>query len=147
MRSSLTKWFDTYGSASSQDRQVDWFRIIPFLLLHAGCLLVIWVGVSPVALLVGLVSYLLRMFAITAFYHRYFSHRSFKTSRFIQFFFAILGASAVQRGPLWWSSYHRYHHKYSDTKMDIHSPLQSGFWRSHIANTSKIVPANKRSDS
>ena len=131
MRSSLTKWFDTYASASSQDRQVDWLRIIPFLLLHAGCLLVIWVGVSPVALLVGLVSYLLRMFAITAFYHRYFSHRAFGTARLTQFIFAIFGAASTQRGPLWWAAHHRNHHRFVDTVDDPHRPEDGFFW-SHM---------------
>ena len=100
--------------------------------LHLGCFAVFFVGWSVPAIITALILYAVRMFAITGFYHRYFSHRSFKTSRFIQFLFAVLGASAVQRGPLWWSSYHRYHHKHSDTKMDIHSPSQSGFWKSHM---------------
>ncbi len=43
--------------------------------------------------------YALRMFAVTAFYHRYFSHRSFKTSRAVQFLFALLGASARAARP------------------------------------------------
>ncbi|HMI38167.1 MAG TPA: acyl-CoA desaturase, partial [Steroidobacteraceae bacterium] len=76
--------------------------------------------------------YLLRMFAITGFYHRYFSHRTFKTSRVGQFVFGLLGASAVQRGPVWWAAHHRHHHANSDRESDIHSPSQHGFWRSHM---------------
>jgi stearoyl-CoA desaturase (delta-9 desaturase) len=71
------------------------------------------------------------MFAITAFYHRYFSHRSFRTSRAAQFVFALLGAAAVQRGPLWWASQHRHHHAYADQETDIHSPRHGFFW-SHV---------------
>jgi stearoyl-CoA desaturase (delta-9 desaturase) len=71
------------------------------------------------------------MFAITAFYHRYFAHRSFKTNRFWQFVFAVIGASAAQRGPLWWASHHRKHHKYADGVNDLHSP-NNGFWWSHL---------------
>jgi stearoyl-CoA desaturase (Delta-9 desaturase) len=73
-----------------------------------------------------------RMFAITGFYHRYFSHRSFKTSRIGQFIFGLLGASAVQRGPIWWAAHHRHHHRYSDKPEDIHSPVQQGFFWSHM---------------
>jgi stearoyl-CoA desaturase (delta-9 desaturase) len=72
------------------------------------------------------------MLAITGFYHRYFSHKSFKTTRVAQFLFAVIGASAAQRGPLWWASHHRHHHIHSDEVEDAHSPKQHGFWWSHI---------------
>lgn len=132
----LAQWFDNDRVQNKYkycfDESIDWLRCIPFVGLHLGCFAVFFVGWSMTSIVVALILYTVRMFAITGFYHRYFSHRTFKTSRFIQFLFAVLGASAVQRGPLWWSSYHRYHHKYSDTKMDIHSPSQSGFWKSHM---------------
>ena len=100
--------------------------------MHIVCLAVIWVGWSPVAVLTAVMFYLLRMFAITAFYHRYFSHRSFKTSRVGQFVFGMLGASAVQRGPVWWAAHHRHHHAHSDKPADVHSPVQHGFIRAHM---------------
>ena len=71
-----------------------------------------------------------RLFAITAGYHRYFAHRAFRTSRAFQFVLAFVGASATQKGPLWWSGGHRRHHKYSDQPGDMHSP-RDGFWYSH----------------
>ncbi len=77
-------------------------------------------------------SYTLRMFAITAGFHRYFSHKSYRLSRVPQFLLALLGQTAAQKGVLWWASNHRHHHKYSDTPEDIHSPKQDGFWWSHI---------------
>jgi stearoyl-CoA desaturase (delta-9 desaturase) len=72
------------------------------------------------------------MFAITGFYHRYFSHRAFKTSRAGQLVFALLGAAAVQRGPLWWAAHHRHHHAHADHAADLHSPRQHGFLWSHV---------------
>lgn len=75
--------------------------------------------------------YFLRMFAITGVYHRYFSHRTYKTSRPMQLALAVLGAAAAQKGPLWWASAHRLHHRHSDTERDLHSPRQGGFWHSH----------------
>jgi len=72
------------------------------------------------------------MFGITAGFHRYFSHRSFKTSRGFQFFLAFLGQSSAQRGVLWWAATHRHHHKYSDTEQDVHSPVHHGFWYAHV---------------
>ena len=130
----LFRWFDnsqSQNAAVAEDR-VDWTRIVPFVLVHLACLTAFWTGVSPVALLVALIAYLVRMFAITGFYHRYFSHRSFKTSRVGQFLFGVLGAAAVQRGPLWWAAHHRHHHAHSDQPTDTHSPLQRGFWYSHF---------------
>jgi len=110
----------------------EWSRLTPFFFLHAGCLGVIWTGASPFAVLFALGFYVFRMFAITGFYHRYFSHRTFKTSRMMQFIFAIWGLLAVQRGPLWWAANHRHHHQHSDKPTDLHSPLQRGFWWAHI---------------
>jgi len=133
----LVRWFDSscgymQAARDTLPDHIDWGRILPFLFMHIACIGVIWVGISPAAVAVALVAYLVRMFAITGFYHRYFSHRTFKTSRPWQFVFGLLGASAVQRGPLWWAAHHRYHHANSDKAADIHSPTQHGFWRSHM---------------
>lgn len=103
-----------------------------FILMHVACLLVIWSGVSWGAVLVCVALYVVRMFGITAGYHRYFAHRSYKTSRFFQFVLACLGASASQQGPLWWAAHHRHHHQHPDTTRDIHSPVVDGFWWSHV---------------
>ena len=130
----LRQWFDSAAmpvpEGADADR-VDWLRVLPFVLLHLGCLAVIWVGASPIALLVAALLYAVRMFAITGFYHRYFSHRAFRTSRPMQFIFALVGAASVQRGPLWWAAHHRHHHRHSDAPEDPHSP-RHGFWRSHM---------------
>ena len=129
----LLSWADNKAREAKVDPnsdQIDWTRVWPFIALHMACFAVIWVGWSPVAVAIAVAAYLIRMFAITAFYHRYFSHKSFKTSRVIQFIFAVLGTSATQRGPLWWASHHRYHHRHSDSDKDPHSP-RHGFWRSH----------------
>jgi stearoyl-CoA desaturase (Delta-9 desaturase) len=105
---------------------------INFVFLHLACLLVLWVKFSWLALTVGAVCYLVRMFGITAGFHRYFSHRSYRTSRAFQFLLAWLGTSAGQRGPLWWAAHHRHHHRCSDSLRDIHSPVTRSFFHSHI---------------
>ena len=131
----IARWFDTSAGSTpvgDMPQKTDWFRCIPYVVVHLMCLGVIWVGWSPIAVAVAVALYFIRMFAITGFYHRYFSHRSFKTSRAGQFVFAILGASAVQRGALWWASHHRLHHQRSDEPEDVHSPRQNGFIWSHI---------------
>ncbi|WP_109125601.1 acyl-CoA desaturase [Dyella sp. C11] len=128
----LLQWFDGQASAGKEGcRKIDWFRAVPFILMHAACLCVIWVGVSPVAIAVAMGLYAVRMFALTGFYHRYFSHRTFRTSRTVQFAFAVIGAACVQRGPLWWAAHHRHHHRHADTALDPHSPTVHGFLWSH----------------
>jgi len=100
--------------------------------MHVACLAVFLTGASVPALVLCGVVYLLQMVGITAGYHRYFSHRSYKTSRVFQFALAWLGCSAAQRGPLWWAAQHRHHHRTSDTPEDLHSPVTHSFWHSHI---------------
>ena len=134
LRATLIRWIDSEAPAvlEADGRQVDWLRTLPFIALHAAAAGVIWVGVSPMAVTVAIVLYLVRMFAITGFYHRYFSHKSFRTSRLVQFLFATIAASSVQRGPLWWASQHRHHHAHADEPEDVHSPLRHGFLWSHM---------------
>ena len=107
-------------------------RVLPFIMVHLACLGIIWVDVQPIDWIICGALYVIRMFGITAGFHRYFSHRSFKTSRVFQFFLAFLGQSSAQRGVLWWAAKHRLHHKYSDTDQDVHSPVKHGFWYSHL---------------
>lgn len=131
----VLRWLDTSAGGADtdpDDRRLDWLRIVPFIGLHLACLGVIWVGWSPVAVAAAGGLYLVRMFALTAFYHRYFSHRAFSTHRVTQFLFALLANTAVQRGPLWWAAHHRHHHRHSDKPEDVHSPVQHGFLRSHL---------------
>lgn len=120
------------SEANAGADSIDPWRILPYAILHIGCLAVLWVGWSWFAVGAAVVLYGVRMFAITAFYHRYFSHRAFRTSRFMQFIFAVLGNSSMQRGPLWWAATHRHHHRHSDHQDDKHSPVQKGFWWSHV---------------
>ena len=125
---SLVRWLDAWAEdplePTRDPRAIDWLRTLPFAAIHLGCLFALVVGWSWTALAVCLGFYAVRMFAITAFYHRYFSHRAFQTSRPLQFLFALLGATAVQRGPLWWAAHHRAHHQHSDSKGDTHSPRE-----------------------
>jgi len=105
---------------------------LPFVLVHLACVLAFFVDLDWGALAVCALAFWVRMFGITAGYHRYFAHRSFKTSRAFQFILAVLGTLSVQKGVLWWAAHHRRHHKYADQEGDLHSPLQSGFWWAHV---------------
>lgn len=118
--------------ADASAESIDWWRVVPFVALHLALIALIWVGWSPFAVVFAMVMYLSRMFAITGFYHRYFAHKTFQTSRAGQFIFALIGATAVQRGPLWWAAHHRNHHIHADQPQDIHSPHHQGFLWSHL---------------
>jgi len=111
--------------------RIEWIRSLPFFGLHIACLGVFWTGVSWKAIGLCAALYAIRMFGITGGYHRYFSHRSYRTSRVFQFVLAFIGCASAQKGPLWWAANHRHHHKHSDLDTDAHSPLR-GFWWSHV---------------
>lgn len=115
----------------SRDK-VTFLDAVPLLIVHIGAACALFVGFSRAALVALLATYFLRVFALTGGYHRYFSHKAFKTSRAFQFILAVLGASAAQLGPLWWASHHRYHHQHADTELDVHSPTRRGFLWSHL---------------
>lgn len=114
------------------DERIEFWGNLPFILMHLGCLLVFFVGVTPMALMIAFICLVVRMFGLTAGYHRYFSHRSYETSRFFQFVLAFLGACAFQKDPIWWAAHHRQHHRFADTEKDVHSPIVNSFWWSHM---------------
>ena len=133
-------------SVRSQPERFEFSRSIPFIILHIGCLGVIWTGWSWAAVVTAVVLYVVRMFAVTGLYHRYFCHRAYHTSRAMQFIFALIGLTAVQRGPLWWAAVHRHHHAHSDEEVDVHSPVWKGFLWSHVGwlTSSRNFPTDYR---
>ncbi len=113
-------------------RVYEWLNFVPFVTVHLLCFAALWTGVRPIDWVVCGVLYFLRTFGVMAGYHRYFSHRAFKTTRWFQFVLAVLAETTVQKGVLWWAARHRAHHKHTDEPEDVHSPLQYGFWHSHM---------------
>jgi stearoyl-CoA desaturase (delta-9 desaturase) len=113
----------------------DYFRLkdVPFWSVHLVALLgVAYSGWSWSGFGIACISYFIRVFFILGGYHRYFSHRTFRTSRWMQFVLAFGGGTAAQKSALWWAAHHRVHHKHTDTRADPHSPRHRGFWWSHI---------------
>ena len=105
---------------------------IPFVLVHLACIASLWTGITWRSVWICAVLYWLRIFAIGAGYHRYFSHRAYSTSRAFQFALAVLSQSTAQKSVLWWAAKHRHHHLHSDTELDVHSPRRDGFFYSHL---------------
>lgn len=124
------KYYQSHNKLN--DNSIDWSRVIPFIIIHTGALGVFFVTFDWMLVWLAVSLFVIRMFAITGFYHRYFSHKTFKTSRVIQFIFAYIGATSAQRGPIWWASHHRRHHKNSDQIEDHHSPHVHNFLWSHM---------------
>ncbi len=118
-------------TALAPDERINWRSSIPFLAFHLIPIAMIWTGVPAWSLVLAAALYFGRMFFITAGYHRYFAHRSYRLPRWAQFAMALGGTSCMQKGPLWWAAHHRDHHRYSDTERDVHSPIR-GFWWSHV---------------
>lgn len=110
----------------------EWSTLLPFAAVHLAALASFCFGLDPRALLLCGILYVVRMFGVTAGYHRYFSHRTYKTSRLFQAILAVLATSSSQKGVLWWAAHHRWHHKKSDQPGDVHSPRQDGFWYAHL---------------
>ncbi|HEX3338636.1 MAG TPA: acyl-CoA desaturase [Pseudolabrys sp.] len=105
---------------------------LPFLSVHLACFGAIWSGVTWQSVVLCASLYWLRIFAIGAGYHRYFSHHAYSTSRAFQFVLAFLSQTSAQKSVLWWAAKHRQHHLYSDTSRDVHSPRRHGFIYSHL---------------
>ena len=112
--------------------RIPLLRSFPFLAAHLACIAGFFVGFRWSYLITCLAIYYVRLFFVSAGYHRYFSHRSFKTSRAFQFVIAFMATTSTQKGVLWWAANHRHHHRYSDTEEDLHSPTIFGFWWAHV---------------
>lgn len=112
--------------------KINYKRELGFIILHLVPLLGFWTGATFFDWMVCIALYFVRMFFVTGVYHRYFAHRTYKTSRIFQFILAFGAQTSLQKGALWWASHHRTHHKHSDTPADPHSMKLYGFWYSHI---------------
>jgi stearoyl-CoA desaturase (Delta-9 desaturase) len=115
----------------ARDEQVNWPHSIPFVLAHVACLAAVFTGVPWTSVVLFGVLYSVRSLFVTAGYHRYFSHRSYKLNRFWQAVFAFQAQASAQKGVLWWAAKHRQHHRHADTPLDVHSPRQGFVW-SHV---------------
>ncbi len=98
------------STTTKPTRRIDWLGAGPFVLIHLLAFGAIWTGITPAAAVCCVALYFIRMFAVTGGYHRYFSHRTYKTSRVFQFLIAFVAQTSAQRGALWWAAHHRKHH-------------------------------------
>jgi stearoyl-CoA desaturase (delta-9 desaturase) len=118
--------------AGAAPERLDYPVLVPFIIMHVMVLGVFWTGFTTTSVIMAVTLYVVRVFGITGGFHRYFSHRTYQTSRAWQFVMAFLGQMSMQSGVLWWAAKHRDHHRDSDTAADVHSPRQHGFWGAHL---------------
>ncbi len=107
-------------------------NITRVLLVHAGLLFAFKVGISWVAFATFMVTYYVKLFAVSGVFHRYYTHRSYEMGRGFCFLWSFIGCTAGQRGPLSWTTVHSKHHQHSDKKGDPHSPVQRGLFYAHL---------------
>lgn len=123
----------SHSVVAIRDHRINWVQSIPFFAVHLfAAVAVFFVPFHWSYVVWALALYYVRMWVVTTGYHRYFAHRTFKTSRGVQFLLAFLAETSAQKGVLWWAANHRHHHRESDQPADVHSPLQDGFWWSHV---------------
>ncbi|MBU2913820.1 acyl-CoA desaturase [Reichenbachiella agariperforans] len=123
------------AAASTSPRVLNKAKLkteISFAIVHLLPLGALYTGATTFDWIVCAFLYFFRMFWVTGGYHRYFAHRSYKTSRFFQFIIAFMAQTSAQKGALWWAGHHRVHHRTSDTYDDPHSMKHYGFWYSHV---------------
>lgn len=120
LRESFNAWLEP-------DEQPDFKTSWPFMVvLLCGAITSCQTIIDPVLVEICAVFVLCGcgMFVVTAFYHRYFSHKTFKTSRVFQGIMAFTGTAVLQKHALWWAAHHRKHHAHSDQPEDVHSLKQ-----------------------
>jgi stearoyl-CoA desaturase (delta-9 desaturase) len=115
--------------------------VVPFLATLAAIALLWNSLVTPADLAIATVMYLVTAIGITVGYHRLLTHRSFQTSKPLEYLFAILGSMAVQGPVISWVADHRKHHAHTDEEGDPHSPhvghdggvrgVLAGLWHAH----------------
>jgi stearoyl-CoA desaturase (delta-9 desaturase) len=120
------------GRLARSWRDYELVAVLPFLAVHVLAVLGIVLGASWQAWVLCIALYWVRMFFVTGAYHRYFSHRTYKTSRWMQFILAFMAETSAQRGALWWAATHRDHHKFSDGERDPHSPVRWGLLHAQV---------------
>src|SRR6478736_4428671 len=107
--------------------------VVPFAATIAAIALLWNSLVSPADLAIAAVMYVLTAVGI----YRLLTHRSFQTSKPVEYTFAILGTMAVQGPVISWVADHRKHHAHTDEEGDPHSPHVGrgsglkGLWHAH----------------
>jgi len=110
--------------------KLDLFYVLFLTAFHVGAVSALFFF-SWTNLLIFLFIYLITGAGITVGYHRLLTHRSFKTPKIFEYFWAILGNLSLEGSPIMWVAQHRQHHLESDTELDPHN-IKEGFFHAHM---------------
>jgi stearoyl-CoA desaturase (Delta-9 desaturase) len=104
-----------------------WAFVVGPLLALAAAIPFAWGwGLAARDVVMLLAGYLISGFGVTVGYHRYFTHRAFKTGRGLRIALAVAGSLAIEGSPVQWVANHRRHHAFADREGDPHSPWRYG---------------------
>jgi stearoyl-CoA desaturase (delta-9 desaturase) len=107
---------------------VNWITAIAMIAFHIGAVAALFY-INTGAILTALALYFVGgMLGIGMSYHRLLTHRSYKTTKFIEYFLTVCGTLALEGGPIFWVATHRVHHQKSDREGDPHTPREGGWW-------------------
>lgn len=120
--------------------RVNWVPLIAIVLIHLAALLAFLpMFFTWKALITTIVIQVFTTLGITVGFHRFLTHRSFRSPKWMEYFLSWLGSLSWQGGPIKWVATHRLHHQYSDEDEDPHTPLHGFFW-SHALWCFKFDP-------
>jgi fatty-acid desaturase len=109
-------------------RGLNWVTAIAMTGFHIGAVAALFY-VDYGAMLAALILYYAAgMLGIGMAYHRLLTHRSYRTTKPIEYFLTICGTLALEGGPIFWVATHRIHHQKSDQEGDPHTPREGTFW-------------------
>jgi len=107
---------------------LNWITAIAMTGFHIGAVAALFY-IDYGAMLAALILYYAGgMLGIGMSYHRLLTHRSYRTTKFIEYFLTICGTLALEGGPIFWVATHRIHHQKSDQEGDPHTPREGTFW-------------------
>lgn len=124
---------DSIKAASSrQSLRLSWISVAFFGAIHALALLAPWFFSWSALGVMLLLHWLFGSIGICLGYHRLLTHRSFQVPKGLEYAIALIGALALQGGPIFWVAGHRVHHLHTeDYDKDPYS-ANRGFWWSHM---------------
>ena len=110
---------------------ISWSTTIAFAIFHALAIAALFFATWDAVLVAVLLHWMCVGWGIGLGYHRLHTHRSYKTPKLLEYFFAVCGTLTLQGGPIFWTALHRIHHQHSDRDGDPHTP-RDGKWWSHM---------------
>lgn len=115
-----------------QPLALSWIFASFFVAMHALALLAPWFFSWSALGVMILLHWLFGSIGICLGYHRILSHRSLQVPKWLEYTIAVIGAMALQGGPIFWVAGHRLHHAHTEDEHKDPYSAKRGFWWSHM---------------